>query len=255
VGSERRRFLCVLAVAAAFVAAAALAGEPRPMPWHLVDAAWPYPPVAEFRQLSAEVEIRGMPGERVYIAPVYGRIGATPFYFGMQTSLGGRGPGFLFSRWGPARRDDARPAAGGWAEALTDSQSGEGDFAGVRLPYAWTPGRYTFRLQALPEADGRRVELEVFDHQRGRLVEVGALRFRGSTAGFSPEAVGFVELYGARPAPGPLPGFTVVLAPPLVNGAVMPADARWRTPAGVPPLARTSRAAASVVVEVGGPVP
>jgi hypothetical protein len=256
---KRRTWLIGLTgVLIALVAAAsAIAESWRPLPWHLVDHTWRYPPIPEFQQLSAQVDIRGQlgPGSNVYIAPLYGKIGTVPFYFGMQTDLGGKGPGFIFSRWGQATRDDGHPAPGGWVDALTDSQSGEGDFAGVRLSYPWTPGLYSFRMRARPEDGATRVELEVFDHQRGRLIDVGSLRFPTATTAFSPDATGFVEIYGKRTPTGSVAPFSVTFKPPLVNGVVQPSDGRSWTPKGVPPLARTAKAADSVVIEVGGMIP
>jgi hypothetical protein len=239
----------------ALVALATASAEAwRPLPWHLLDHTWSYPPVPEFQQLSAQVEIAGRvgSGDHVYIAPLYGKVGGTAFYFGMQTDLGGKGPGFIFSRWGAATREDGRPAPGGWVDALTDAQSGEGDFVGVRLSYPWTPGRYTFRLRAVPEGRVQRLELEVFDHQRARLVDLGSLRTPSAAAAFFSEPVAFVEIYGKRPPAGPVTPFTVSFKPPLVNGSIQPSDGRSRTPAGVPPLARVQRAADAIVIQVGG---
>ncbi|MBF0326609.1 DUF3472 domain-containing protein [Magnetospirillum moscoviense] len=262
----------VFVVLAALLVAAGPAGaqEWKRLPWHLVDYFYRMPDIADFRTLSMEVEIQGRvePGQYVYVAPLNGKIGGNMFYFGLQTDLYNgdtrkmMGKGFIFSRWGAAEAGDGKPGPGGWAEAMTHTQSGEGDFASVRLPYAWQPGRYTFRMEARPATPlpGQWVDLSVTDHARARRVEIGSLRFpTNAPARFDPMPASFVEIYGKLPKdparPGLLvaPDFTVRFAPPLVNGGLSPLGGDVHQSSRVPPFARLTRAADhGAMVVVGG---
>lgn len=267
--TSRLLALCLL-TALALWAGPAGAQEWKRLPWHLADYFFRLPEIADFRTLSIEVDIQGRiePGHYVYVAPLNGKIGGDMFYFGLQTDLYNGparkmvGKGLIFSRWGVAEAGDGRPGPGGWSEAMTHSQSGEGDFASVRLPYAWQPGRYTFRLESRSAAPlpGQWVDLSVTDHQRARRIEVGALRFPAAPpARFDPQPAGFVEIYGKPPAdparPGQIvaPDISVRLGPPLINGAIGPMGGDIHQSRRVPPLARVTKTADhGAMVVVGG---
>jgi hypothetical protein len=244
----------------------------KKLPWHLVDHYYRMPEIADFRTLSIDLDLQGHvePGQFVYIAALNGKISGDLFYFGFQSDLWNTnqrksaGKGIIFSRWGKADKADARPTAPGWAESLTDSQSGEGDFASIRLPFDWQQGRYVFRVETRSAAPrtGLWADLAVIDKDRNRRIDVGSLRFPATPpVGFDPLPASFVEIYGKLPrsATDPqvrvAPDFTVRFAPPLVNGAILPIGNDFHQSRRVPPLARLTRGAdfgASVVV--GGTV-
>lgn len=239
--------------------------------------AWNYvqrmPRIEDFRTLAVDVEIGpGLNvGDRVYVAAAQGFVEQSGFYFGLQTDLhdskAGKmvGKGIIFSRWGIADAGDARPAPGGWVEAQIHAQSREGDFAGIRLPYDWTPGRYTFRMEARSAAPlmGQWFDLSMQDHQRNRLVSIGALRFPSpAPARIEREIRSFVEFYGALPrAPGQpdrvkAPSFTIRFGPPRVNGAILPTRSFLSDSRKYPTLARvTAQPDGGAVMVVGGTAP
>jgi hypothetical protein len=243
------------------------------LPWHLVDYFYRMPDIGDFRALTMDVEVQGRleSGQFVYIAPLNGKIGGNMFYFGLQTDLynGDRrkmmGKGFIFSRWGAAEVGDGKAADGGWAEAMTHTQSGEGDFASVRVPYAWGSGRYTFRIETRSAAPltGQWADLSVTDHDRARRIEVGSLRFpTPPPARFDRQPASFVEIYGrlptspAQPSLLTAPDFTVRFGPPRVNGAIGPEGGDIHQSRRVPPFARLTRAADhGALVVVGGTAP
>lgn len=240
--------------------------------------AWNYvqrmPRIEDFRTLAVDVEIGpGLEvGHRVYVAAAQGFVEQSGFYFGLQTDLhdsrSGKmvGKGIIFSRWGVAEAGDARPAPGGWVEAQIHAQSREGDFAGIRLPYAWTPGRYTFRLDSRSAAPalGQWFELSMHDHQTNRLVTVGALRFPApAPARIDREIRSFVEFYGetlprapGRPDLVTAPRFTVRFGPPRVNGAILPTRGFLSDSRKYPSLAHvTAQPDGGAVMVVGGTAP
>lgn len=241
----------------------------KPLPWHLVDYFYQMPAVPDFRSLAITVDVQGRApaeGDFIFIAPLWGKIGNASFYFGMQTDLYHNatrrmaGPGFIFSRWGETTPEDARPEPGGWSAALTHAKSGEGDFVGVRLPYRWATGRYTFRIDARPDdgAVGQWLTLAVHEHLSGRRIAVGSLRFAvpfpGRTA---PRPASFVELY-ARPAGQQLdaylpPRFSVVFGWPLFNNGVRPLLGEARHDPAVPSLADVRESGNGITVAVGSP--
>ncbi len=242
----------VAAAALVLAAVGASAGSLEALPWHLVDYTYDFDPVGAFQSLDIDIDISGdtAPGHYLYVSPIWGKIGGAGFYFGLQTDVSGhgggdRGAGVIFSRWGAATTADARPAARGWAEALDDGHSGEGDFVGVRLPYAWGPGSYHFRLGTLAAAGGGCwVDLEVRKRGAGEAVDAGSLRFRSCDT-FYPNPVSFIEIYALPPGTAPdrarLPHTAIRIHPPVVNGFRLPLRASPHIPRGVPPLAAMTR--------------
>lgn len=235
-------------------------------PWHYVDIWQDIGDFPKLKSISIDVDVDGDftadgAGKLMYIAPLYGKIAGSGFYFGMQTDVSRPGKpirGFLFSRWGRARSDDAEPAPGGWHSALTHEQSREGDFVGVRLAYPWGAGRYTFRLEPIAQDNvGTWINLQIHDHQTDQRIDAGSLRFPGSDLTLDKDFVNFVELYGggvidnicrtAMPATG-----TVRFGPLDVNGrTVDPKMGRCTFPKDVPPLAAVTRSASGIKVVFG----
>jgi hypothetical protein len=239
--------------------------------------AWNYvqkmPKILDFRTLAVDVEISpGFgKGDRVYVAAAQGFVADTGFYFGLQTDLHdsrtGRmvGKGVVFSRWGAAEPGDARPGPGGWAEAQLHAQSREGDFAGIRLPYEWSPGRYTFRVESRSAAPliGQWFDLAMQDHQTNRRIEIGSLRFPNpAPAKLHSELRSFVEFYGDLPRHPTMPElavapeFTVRFGPPRVNGAIEPLRGSVSPSRKLPSLARvTAQPDGGALMSVGGSAP
>jgi len=225
----------VVALVVALLAGPALGREAwRPLPWHLADIQFEFSRAVPFQGLSAELRVSGTPetGQRLYLAAAYGKIGTSAFYFGLQTDLYHHrsrayvGKGILFSRWGAGDAADIRIAEGGWPEALSDRQSGEGDFVGVRLPYDWGEGRFAFRLLRRPDAAGQGwwADLLMFDQQRARWIDVGGLHFAAGDDRIQAGLVSFLELYGRPPTQGfpagyTPPSLTVLFGPPEPVGA------------------------------------
>lgn len=236
-------------------------------PWHLVDMWYSAGESMPFRSLEMEVDIGGAftdagPGAMTYVAPLFGTVGRTNFYLGMQTDVSRPGKaavrGFLFSRWGRADEGDARPAPGGWQQALPHERSNEGDFVGVRLAYPWTAGRYTFRLEPQErDGEGIWVAFEIADHQSGQWIDGGSLRFPASDGTLGRDFASFVEIYGggiidnicrtAMPATG-----SVRFGPLMMNdGALDATRSRCAFPGDVPPLAAVTRSPDGVHVVFG----
>ncbi|CDL01015.1 conserved protein of unknown function [Magnetospirillum gryphiswaldense MSR-1 v2] len=235
--------------------------------WHLVDMWYDLGDSQPFKSLTIEVEVDGdvtEPGrdKLIYIAPVYGKINGSGFYFGMQTDVsrpGGAKRGFIFSRWGRASSEDAAPAEGGWSAALTHAQSNEGDFAGVRVAYPWKAGRYLFRMEpTMSDGGGTWVALVVGEYDSGKVIEVGSVRFPGQDLTIDKDAVSFVEIYGHEVIDNicrtrmPSTGVAVFRQLEVNERAI---DLRRRSscvfPRDVPPLAAVSRSPDDVIVEFG----
>ncbi|MBF0392722.1 MAG: hypothetical protein HQL38_08560 [Alphaproteobacteria bacterium] len=232
-------------------------------PWHLAATWYDIAQPTELRSLAMTVEVEGdftsgPPGKRIFVAPLFGKIGGAAFYLGLQTDVGAQGvKGFLFSRWGRVHDGDARPAPGGWHRALTNEASREGDFVGVRVAYPWTAGRHTFTLsRGESDAEGTWIGLTVRDHQTGRTVDVGSLRFPGGLA-LGDKFSSFVELYGGDVIEGvcrttmPATG-TVRLGAPMVNGSALDMrKSRCSFVKEVPPLAAITRSRDEVQIAFG----
>ncbi|MFN3076742.1 MAG: hypothetical protein ABT940_07680 [Alphaproteobacteria bacterium] len=261
--------MAVLALALFLLLGTATAAEYKPLPWHLADYHHHLPEVSDFGTLSIDVDIRGKIGEGdfLFLAPLWGHIGRNSFYFGMQTDMIDDthnrvvGRGLLFSRWGPATTADARAAAGGWSTALTDAKSREGDFTSVRRGYAWTPGRYTFRLtvQGSGTSGGQWLALSMEDHQTGRRVPVGSLRFEdGTPARFGTRPVSFVEVYRRPPGtvasqPYSPPPLAVTMGPLVVNDRIRPRGGQTYIGAKVPQVAKVTEEVAGVRITLANP--
>jgi len=120
------------------------------------------------------------PSAAVYIQLYDFRIGKTGQYFGFQYSFKNGEElktKFIWSRWGTRDEADAWAPEEGWIE----SAGYEGDFVGIRYPYAWTKGTYTVHLM-MRETDevGTWYEMRIYDHQQEEWTTIGRLRFPGA---------------------------------------------------------------------------
>jgi hypothetical protein len=138
----------------------------------------------------------------LYICVLFGMIGKTAFYFGLQTDQTDD-RGIIFSRFGPGdQTNDIRAPANGQAVALTAAHSGEGDFVSVRTTYPWTRGAYEFVLSRRPADSGPGfwADLRLIDRNRGSVIDGGSLRFNAEDATAKPNSLSsFVELYDRPP--------------------------------------------------------
>ncbi|HEU4537447.1 MAG TPA: hypothetical protein VFS00_25185, partial [Polyangiaceae bacterium] len=166
-------------------------------------------------ELEVVVDIENDPGSGVglYFAPIDSYIDDAPMYLGLQTNLnrpkaGPVGKGFIFSQFGTLERAAIRTVPGGFFEQGTH----EGDFVGVRLARAWSPGRYVLRL-ARAEAEGEAdwFEYRVREEATGDEFSVGALRFArrqpGAPATIAPSVTSFTEVYSGAAGYDRVPGF------------------------------------------------
>lgn len=118
-----------------------------------------------------------LPKAAVYLQLYDFKIGKTGQYFGFQYAFGLTGQPetkFIWSRWGTRDKADAWVAEGGTIE----SAGYEGNFVGVRYPYAWGKGTYTVHLMMREtDAGGTWYEMRIYDHQSGKWAKIGRLRF------------------------------------------------------------------------------
>jgi len=139
-------------------------------------------------KLEFVVDFKNDPGSKVglYYSPYNAEIDGKQFYFGVQTDLidnnaGGvhRGHGITLSQFGTLDKASIKTATDGFFEVGTH----EGDFIGVRLPFAWTKGSYKVRLErGTGDASGDWFELHIVD-PKGVDTFAGALKFARKVAG------------------------------------------------------------------------
>lgn len=262
---------CVGALAAIPALAEEVAVEDRykKMPWHLVDIWWNLGQDAGFESYSVDVTISDdVPDDvSLYLSPIgIAHLSGTPFYGGIQTRTDGAskadpklkvlGRGLLLSMWNQRSTDAIRPADGGYFQ----SSGHEGDFVSVRRPYAWTRGKYTYRVTRMDRAlvDGKPetwVGAFVYSHDKNENIFIGALRFKGENLVLDRQVASFVEIYGARRPVSDIPKFSVTFGNLQLNGApVTHPRAEAVYPDGVPDVADTKLGADGLTVEVGKPV-
>lgn len=178
--------------------------------------------LANATELRFDVYVENDPGSAVglYFAPWNGYIDGTMFYVGTQTNMQKPGAppvgkGFLFSRWNTLDEADTRKNPSGYIELGTH----EGEFAGVRMPYAWTTGWYSVSLHREAEnvADGERdwFAVTVTDLASCTTVDVGALRFPRAVAGtratIRTSGTGFTEVYSGALDFAQVPSWSVFM--------------------------------------------
>lgn len=239
------------------------------MPWHLVDVWWDIGRNEPFESYSMDVEFSNDVPTTVnlYVAPIgWAMLGKNLFYGGIQTQVDGHtrksrrirriGPGFLMSMWGERSLDAIRPSVGGYCQ----SSGHEGDFISVRRAYAWSKGKYTYKVVRMDteQVAGKPhtwVGAFVYSHQKDENVFVGALRFKGEKLVLSRRLASFVEVYGPRRPAGEIPKVTVTLDNLRINGkAVQKPTATATYVKGVPDYAEAVAKGRAVVITVGQPV-
>ncbi len=155
-------------------------------------------------KLEFKVDMKNDPGSKVglYFSPYNAEIDGIQFYFGIQTDLlnnnaGGKheGHGIIFSQFGTLDKASINVAPGGFSEVGTH----EGNFIGVRLPFAWTKGSYTIRFERGAGDDtGDWFEAHVVDASK-KDTFAGALKFarkgKGVPATFEEQGTAFTEVY------------------------------------------------------------
>lgn len=124
-----------------------------------------------------------VPAAAVYLQLYDFKIGKTGQYFGFQYAFGNKGQPetkFIWSRWETRDKADAWVAEGGTIE----SAGYEGDFVGVRYPYAWGKGTYTVHVMMREtDAVGTWYEMMIYDHRMQKWTKIGRLRFPGVDGG------------------------------------------------------------------------
>jgi hypothetical protein len=243
--------------------------EYKAMPWHLVDVWWDVGQDTPFESYSIDVTIKDpVPADiNLYIAPIgLGHLNGIPFYGGLQTQADGYtkqnrrlrkiGPGFLMSMWGERSHDAIRPARGGFFQ----SSGHEGDFISVRRAYAWTPGKYTYRVvrmdrEVVAEKPCTWVGAFVYSHARDENVFVGALRFPAEKLVLARRLASFVEVYGGRIPVEKIPRVQVTFGNLKLNGQVVTRPGVMAVyPKGVPDYAAARLLESDLVIQVGEPV-
>ena len=146
------------------------------------------------------------------------QISETGLFVALQTDVGGRGKGLIFSRWGTNDLANARHSlTAGW------TVSSGGDFIGVRRLYDWVEGDY--RVRIVPdglETDGEWFSLWVTDLGSGETTWIGSLKFPllDGTATMHPRSSATIELYGSGPIrPIDIPQWHVSLGRPSGDNA------------------------------------
>lgn len=273
-GGPLRAVALFLYLAVLLVAAPAPARELDPSvivdpPWHLADIWWETGRSEPFQRLSIDITLDADVDSavRLYIAGFgLGRLNGVKFYAGLQTQLQGRpltggrilpiGRGAIFSRWDEDSPAALRPAPDG----VVEIGGYEGRFVSVRAPLAWRAGRYTLKLERLPgePADDPAyswVGLSIRGHASGEERFVGALRFPGSELRLDGKLAAFVEIYGPRIPVAAIPQLRISFSALTLNGAPIAArKISARYPRNIPDLARVSRAADAVHIDLGQPV-
>lgn len=219
-----------------------IAAQPKlpPQPWHLADIWWAFEEeTPHFESLEVDVTIdRDVPSTcNLYIAPCgIASISGLDFYGGLQSNINGwasptnqtrvhPGKGGIFSRWSrdkktPVGLDNVSVAA---PDCLVESAGYEGQFASVRRPFAWTQGKYTYRIskERTEIADDRTntwFACRITD-AAGQSHEIGSLRFEGADFTFWARHAAFVEVYSTAKIPrSEIPEVQVTFGYPRLNG-------------------------------------
>ena len=124
-----------------------------------------------------------LPSAAIYLQLYDFKIGNTGQYFGFQYAFRDKAQletKFIWSRWGTRDKADAWVAEGGTIE----SAGYEGDFVGVRYPYAWGKGTYTVHVMMRDtDAVGTWYEMMIYDHQMKKWTKIGRMRFPRADGG------------------------------------------------------------------------
>lgn len=189
--------LCLIALA--FIPARAEdkpAKKLQPLPWHLADA-WPMlDKDREIDSLSVDVQFLNdipMTGCPLFIVPLSGMIGSEVFYVGVETqdmyanndkeAYRVKGSGYIFTKFGEARRESLRVANGG--HTLVSNHEGPHSGLRVEQKFACKAGRYTFQLTKQPNIDkseSANFSLDVYSHKEKSKQEIGSITFKAPSA-------------------------------------------------------------------------
>ena len=149
----------------------------------------------------------------VYLSPYGASIDGAQFYFGVQNDVykpdeGGIGKGLIFSTWWSFDAADTRvdSAGGGFIQLGTH----EGQFVGIRRPYAWSVGEHRLRIaRGEPERGGDWFDLSCDG------TWIGALRFPrrdpAVPARIDPQGTTFLEVYDTAETFAEIPDWWVDL--------------------------------------------
>jgi hypothetical protein len=209
------------------------------MPWNLVDVLRSMSVPEKIETLEADVEFYDdvPPSSRFFLAPINICFNDRGFCFGAVTSLDlplkdgtnlCRERGFVFTRWGDTNIGAIRPAPGGYTTATEQG----GGRVSVGLPYPWTKGRYTFRLQRSKSESGgssgsSAVEAYVYSHATKTRSFIGALQFPGTELKHTNEVIGaFAQIYDIdrKAMPAPFPPMGIGMGDVHVNGVLRTPD-------------------------------
>ena len=210
-----------------------------PLPWQLINVWWFFTSTPDFQRLDIDVAVTDVSSEyNFYISPINTSINDCMLYAGIQTNtLGQRsksnntqinlGKGGIFSRWS---KDQITPIGLDYVDMFDDgacaSSGTEGEFCGVRLPFDWTSGTYTFSLIKentilYKEVPHTWVAYEITNKKTNETKRIGRLLFEGKSLKLRTEFAAFVEVYGTATK---IPPATVSFGFPRVNGIELPVD-------------------------------
>lgn len=211
---------------------------PPQYPWHFLDIWWEgISDISDFQEISVDFRIVGEVPNTVdlYIAPLgLFKIGATSFYGGVQTNIGGWptkfeqrrveiGRGGIFSRWSTDASPIPLSAADGAPDTHYESASYEGAFISVRRHVNWTQGWYTYTVMKLKVETGVHPMVwfgaYLLEHASGIETYLGSLRLDQQDMFLDRSIAAFVEIYGDKSV---IPQLTVVFSAPKVDGRVRP---------------------------------
>ena len=249
-------------------------------PWHVVNIWWDFEkPIEHFTSMEMDVTIdRDVSSDyNLYVSPCgLAMMNGLQFYGGLQTNINGwpnkesrervfPGKGAIFSRWS----NDKKTPIGlehvntGGADCVVESAGYEGEFASVRMPFAWTKGTYTYQITKgeTETKDGKEAtwfhcKVKALD---GSWHDVGSLRFEGSDFTYWAKQTAFVEVYStARIPKSGIPKVNVTFGWPRLNGqkvALKKASAYYPDPTkgvpGSPDCATAKAVGENCVVEIG----
>jgi hypothetical protein len=242
----------------------------HPRAWRLVEVWWDLGKEHVFDSLGFDVTISDDISQKakLFLAPIgLGYLNETPFQGGLQTLAevgagdeerpGPTGPGLIFTMSTERSLDSARAAAGGFRSGSRR----EGDSVSVLRFYAWTKGKYTYKIKRAARQDihGKLftwIQASVVRHDKHDEVFVGSLRFPGDQLMLSRQLASFVEIYTPGRPLEETPKVSVALENLQINGRpVENVTALAEYPDGVPDFSVASGNGKGVSITLGRLVP
>ena len=190
------------------------------LPWQFIEIRWSFAELLpEFERFDIDVTVTNVSPEfNVYISPFKFYLNDNDLYGGIQTHSGGWRSktdhtsidfrGAVFSRWSkdkksPLSLDYVHMYDDGacYSSGIDGTPSVEGSYCGVRRPYAWTSGVYTFSLVkesvvSYLNAPHSWVSYEITDKNTKETKRIGSLLFDGDRLKMLASTKAFVEVYG-----------------------------------------------------------